>query len=226
MTTNAFSISPCGDDLLCIESRDKNAPLLQSLAIALRETGDWLEVVPGMSGVVVQFDNLRWCLSEAQAKLAVHLRDIPNPTTISQDSIEVPICYEGAYGLDLSMLEDRLELSAEQIVSRHLSRTYRIQMIGFLPGFAYCGALDQSLETARLASPRTRVAAGSVGITGRQTGIYSLDCPGGWPIIGRTPLKLFDAGRSNPFLLAAGMEVSFRQVTSDEFKALYRKYHQ
>ena len=108
-------------------------------------------------------------------------------------------------------------MSIEEIIQMHTNKSYRVFMIGFLPGFAYMGSVDEKIITARRIQPRTNVAAGSVGIAGEQTGIYPLDSPGGWNIIGQTPLKLFDAKRENPVLLEAGDMVSFTAIDINEF---------
>lgn len=131
--------------------------------------------------------------------------------------IRIPVCYEKEMGPDLESLAFAKNLSAEEVIQLHVSKTYFIYMLGFLPGFSYMGEVDEKIATARKLQP-VPVWAGSVGIAGKQTGIYPLDSPGGWQIIGRTPLKLFDAGRKEPILLHAGDQVRFYSISKDEFE--------
>lgn len=134
--------------------------------------------------------------------------------------ITIPVLYGGKYGPDLAEVAASHQLSPQQVINLHAAATYKVYMTGFVPGFAYLGGMDERLATPRKAAPRKAVAAGSVGIAGQQTGIYPLETPGGWQIIGRTPLKLFDAGRIKPALLKAGDTVIFKPVNQDEFDQL------
>ncbi|HEY0066687.1 MAG TPA: 5-oxoprolinase subunit PxpB [Flavisolibacter sp.] len=132
--------------------------------------------------------------------------------------VRVPVCYGGAYGPDLAELAAAKGLSEEEVVRIHSSVRYRVYMIGFLPGFAYMGQVNEQISMPRKAQPRTNVAAGSVGIAGRQTGIYPLDSPGGWQVIGRTPLRLFHAGIENTVLFQPGDMVEFYSMSEHEFE--------
>lgn len=134
------------------------------------------------------------------------------------DIVTVPVCYGGTFGPDLDELADHHQLSAAEAVQRHAEAVYEVSMIGFMPGFAYLAGLDDKLATPRKSTPRPCVAAGSVGIAGRQTGIYPLQSPGGWQIIGRTPLRLFDPGRAHPSLLKVGDRVKFKAISATEFE--------
>lgn len=134
--------------------------------------------------------------------------------------VEVPVCYGGDEGPDLAAVAAHASLAPEEVVARHLAGEYRVAMLGFAPGFPYLLGLDPRLATPRLATPRGRVAGGSVGIGGAQAGIYPREGPGGWRIIGRTPLQLFDATRPAPALLAAGMHVRFVEIDPARFRQL------
>lgn len=136
--------------------------------------------------------------------------------------VTIPVCYGGAFGPDLPFVAEHAGLTETEVIRLHAGREYRIYMLGFLPGFPYLGGLDERLFTPRLASPRTAIPAGSVGIGGEQTGVYPIASPGGWQLIGRTPLKLFDpsAGRL-PY--AAGDRIRFCPITQDEFDAIAQK---
>lgn len=137
-----------------------------------------------------------------------------------QSVMEVPVLYGGDAGPDLADSAQRLGLSSEELIRRHSGREYMVHMIGFTPGFPYLGTLDPSISLPRLETPRTSVPRGSVGIAREQTGIYSISAPGGWRIIGRTPLTVFSPDRDKPFLFEPGMRVKFRPITSQEFARL------
>jgi KipI family sensor histidine kinase inhibitor len=134
--------------------------------------------------------------------------------------VEIPVCYGGDFGPDLDALAAHTQLDACDVVARHARAEYRVAMLGFMPGFPYLLGLDAALHAPRRASPRTRVPAGSVAIGGAQTGIYPRELPGGWQLIGRTPLTLFDAARPRPALLRPGQRVRFRAIEAGEFAAL------
>jgi inhibitor of KinA len=131
--------------------------------------------------------------------------------------IRIPVCYSNDFGIDIGFLSKEKNISKQEIINLHISKIYRVYMIGFLPGFSYLGKVDERLMIARKPKP-TPIAAGSVGIAGSQTGIYPLNSPGGWQIIGRTPVKLFDAYATLPTLLNVGNHVQFYEINKEEFE--------
>lgn len=133
--------------------------------------------------------------------------------------VRIPVCYGGVYGPDMDAVCEFHGLSADRIIELHAAPEYHVYMIGFTPGFPYLGGLDERLFTPRKKEPRKLVSAGSVGIADRQTGIYSIDSPGGWQLIGKTPLQLFDRDRPDPFLLSPGDTLRFVAVTEVEFES-------
>jgi inhibitor of KinA len=133
--------------------------------------------------------------------------------------VEIPVCYGGDLGPDLADVAARHDLSPDEVVRIHAGASYLVYMVGFMPGFAYLGGLPDKIVTPRRSSPRTAVPAGSVGIGGEQTGVYPLESPGGWNLIGRTPLKIFDAARTEAALLGTGDRVTFRVISANEFHA-------
>ena len=137
--------------------------------------------------------------------------------------ITIPVCYQGDFAPDLEWMSSQIGLSPEQIVQLHTATTFRVYMLGFLPGFAYLGTLPKVLRASRKETPRLRVPAGSVALAGLQTGIYPFESPGGWQIIGRTPLKVFDPEREQPFLIRAGDEVRFEAIDQASFQELSKK---
>lgn len=130
---------------------------------------------------------------------------------------EIPVCYGGAYGPDIENIAEHAGLSVEEVIKIHSSRDYLIYMLGFLPGFTYLGGLDERIHTPRLANPRLKINAGSVGIGGSQTGIYPLDSPGGWQLMGMTPVKTYDPEREVPILMEAGDYIRFVPVDEEEY---------
>lgn len=131
--------------------------------------------------------------------------------------IVIPVCYGGEFGPDMENVASHTGISEEEIIRRHTAPDYYCYMLGFTPGFSYLGGMDESLATPRLKEPRKVIPAGSVGIAGKQTGIYPIDSPGGWQLIGRTPLRLFDPQGEQPFLIDAGMWVRFKGIGKEEY---------
>ena len=193
---------------------------LQNAAEKLRRSEFWLEVVPSAYDISTRFDPLTCMPDQAKARLFAQLRLIEVPQLKQSDLIRVPVCYGGEFGPDLSYCAKTLALSAEKIIELHSTKPFIIEFMGFAPGFAYCGETPEQLNISRLNEPRSYLEAGSVGIAGRQTCLYSLAGPGGWPIIGRTPLKLFDASSHTPFLLKGGGAVRFYEIDEAEFHRL------
>jgi inhibitor of KinA len=140
---------------------------------------------------------------------------VANPVTAN--IVRIPVCYEKEFGTDLQWIAAQKNISVEEIIDLHVKKRYRVFMLGFLPGFAYMGEVDEKIEVARKPQPE-KVFAGSVAIAGRQTGIYPLASPGGWQIIGRTPVKMFDPNKMEPCLLKAGDEIEFYPITKNEFE--------
>lgn len=134
--------------------------------------------------------------------------------------VEIPVCYDKEFGFDLEEVAQRAKLSVGETIQMHTAGTYRVHCVGFTPGFAFLGGLDGRLATPRRPSPRTGVPAGSVAIGGKQTGVYPIRSPGGWNVIGRTPLRMFDVGREPTTLLQTGDHVHFRSITRAEFDSL------
>jgi inhibitor of KinA len=144
---------------------------------------------------------------------------LEQPSTINNEEtrlITIPVCYEAEFAPDIEALATQKNIAVEEVIRIHSSGEYRVYMLGFLPGFCYLGEVDERIVVSRKPQPQT-VVAGSVGIAGKQTGIYPMASPGGWQIIGRTPLKLFDAQKEQPALLMAGDRIRFTSITKNEF---------
>ena len=180
-------------------------------------------IVPAYCTLSVIYDPLR--TSPPELKNRLHALEaeldriqIPDPRTI-----ELPVCYGGAFGPDIEYVATYNQLTVEEVIQRHCAVVYHIYAVGFAPGFCYLGGLDERLRTPRLETPRTFVPAGSVGIAEKQTGVYPLDSPGGWQLIGRTPVKLFAPHRSNPFLYQAGDKIKFTPVSEQVYARMLQE---
>ena len=186
------------------------------------------ELVPAFTTLTVYYDP--WRLSEngqhqPYERVAEIMRQLlPAVQAAAVDSeaalVEIPVYYGGEFGLDLDLVAAHTGLAVDDVIARHSAPEYLVHMIGFAPGFPYLGGLDARLATPRRAQPRALVPAGAVGIAGPQTGVYSLPTPGGWQLIGRTPLRLFDAARARPSLLQAGDRLRFVPISAAEFHRL------
>ncbi|MEA1969694.1 MAG: 5-oxoprolinase subunit PxpB [Thermodesulfobacteriota bacterium] len=141
-------------------------------------------------------------------------------TSSAPKTVELPVCYDHIFGLDIEYVAEFNNLSVQKVIKSHTAPLYPIYMIGFTPGFPYLGGLSEKLHTPRLASPRTLVPAGSVGIANNQTGIYPMASPGGWQLIGRCPVKLFNPQKENPILLKAGDLLKFTPISMEEYHAI------
>lgn len=179
-------------------------------------------VVPSYRTLAVVYDPLEISLSEIQEKLRGLEREAAVADFAAPRVVEIPVCYGGPFGPDIGFVADHNGLTVDEVVQIHTATIYHIYAVGFAPGFCYLGGLDPRLHTPRLETPRTKVVAGSVGIAGAQTGVYPQDSPGGWRLIGRTPLKLFAPERPNPFLYEAGDKIRFKAISEDEIERIIR----
>lgn len=175
---------------------------------------------PGYASLVIDFDVLQISHDE----LTAHLRRLIDAETLAgsvpERLIEIPVCYDAEMGPDLGSVAEHNGISMDEVIRQHTSASYLVYFLGFSPGFAYMGGLPEKLRTPRLATPRTRVAAGSVGIAGEQTGIYPIESAGGWRLIGRTPERMFDAAANPPTRLLPGDRVSFRSISREKFEQM------
>jgi inhibitor of KinA len=175
---------------------------------------------PAYASLLVKFDVLRLSHDELQTILQGYLLRLDDVKLPPPKQVEIPVCYGGAFGPDLEEIAALHSLTPAQAVQAHASATYTACFLGFAPGFAYLAGLPAALATPRLVTPRQKVPAGSVGIAGDQTGVYPFSTPGGWRLIGCTPLKMFLADRQPMSLLAIGDQVCFAPISSEEFARL------
>lgn len=158
-------------------------------------------MIPAFTSLLINYDPRVVNYKTLTKRLQKLLKLDVNEETSTSRVFEIPVCYGGEYGPDIENIAKNAGLTEEEVIKIHSSKDYLIYMLGFLPGFSYLGGLDERIHTPRLANPRIRIPAGSVGIGGSQTGIYPLDSPGGWQLLGLTPVKTYDPERENPILL-------------------------
>ena len=222
-----FRIVPAGDSVLIVEFEERIDPAVNARAIALADSiqgtaiAGIRDVVPTYRSVAVFFDPLKTNYDALVASLERGAaQPVPEPSR-DRVSIRVPVCYGGNFGPDLAGVAEFGRMSEEDVVAIHSAANYRVFMLGFVPGFAYMGIVDARIAAPRHSTPRVRVPLGSVGIAGAQTGIYPAETPGGWQLIGRTPVKPFDLSRAEPFLVKAGDQVQFYPIDRGEFDRLW-----
>lgn len=214
-------IRECGDSMLLVELETAIDPVINERAIVLaariraRGARGVRDVVPGYCTLGIHFDPLQTDLAALEHAIEHEFASIASIGAVGdREIIEIPVHYGGEAGPDLAAVAEFAGCSEADVIARHTARTYRVYMLGFVPGFAYMGRVDPSIAAPRHRVPRERVAAGSVGIAGGQTGVYPVDSPGGWQLIGRTSTLMFDAQRTPPSLLAPGDLVRFVPVTA------------
>jgi KipI family sensor histidine kinase inhibitor len=216
---------PAGDAAWFVEFENRIDPDVNARAIALARavrTVGWpclRDVVTGYRSIAVYVDPL---LADHR-RLRDDLQLLADQTAAGEAAderiVEVPVCYGGEFGPDLQDVAAFGGCSEAEVIERHTGREYRVYMVGFVPGFPYMGTVDARIAAPRRQTPRVRVATGSVGIAGPQTGIYPRETPGGWNLIGRTPVRPFDERRSEPCLFRAGTRVRFVPISVSEFAA-------
>jgi inhibitor of KinA len=177
---------------------------------------------PGYASVLVKFDGAAFTQSQIEKTLKEYLGRMDKVNLPPPRQVKIPVCYSAEFGPDLEDVALAHNLTEERVIELHTARTYRVYCLGFVPGFAYLGDVPVELVTPRLPTPRRSVPAGSIGIAGNQTGVYPFATPGGWRLLGRTPLKMFQADRPELNLLGIGDHVKFVPVSREIFAELER----
>lgn len=218
-----------GDSAVCVEFGNEISPEINKkirafkIAVEKSDIPGIVETVPTYRSLLVHYHpeviGIK-ALTEKFDKLMGSLSSIPIPPPTV---IEIPVLYGGEMGPDIENVAEHNHKTVEEVIKIHTSEEYLIYMIGFIAGFPYLGGMSKEIATPRLKSPRVKIEGGSVGIAGEQTGIYPVASPGGWQLIGRTPLKLYDADREKPVLLEAGQYIKFAAVTEEEYKKIEKE---
>lgn len=215
-----------GDSALVVEFGNQISPQISErvrgmyLAIEQANLPAIISLTPTYRSLLVQYDPIVMSYGEMLAELKklegnLGKMDLPEPNVL-----EIPTLYDGEYGPDLDFVCENSGLSKEEVIHIHSSRDYLIYMLGFAPGFPYLGGMDERIATPRLKTPRTKINSGSVGIAGQQTGIYPIASPGGWQLIGRTPISLYDPQRTPPILYQTGDYLKFVPIDETEYKQI------
>jgi len=178
------------------------------------------EVVPTYRSLLISFDPLVLDVIKLQEYCSSCLEGASINTVRKREIVKIPTIYGGQYGVDLAAVAREVELTEQEVIDIHTAGTYPIYMIGFMPGYPYLGGLDERIAVPRLKVPRTKVQQGSVAIAEKQTGVYPLASPGGWRLIGRTPLKLYTPEKNPPSLCRAGQYIRFYAITVEEYHSI------
>lgn len=220
---------PCGENAIVIEfgneiSKEINAKIRKMmLEIEKEQWKGILEIIPTYRSVLLQYDPFLWTYKEILGKLNTFVLDSHGEEEEEVNLIEIPTLYAGEFGPDIDFVSEHTKLSVKEIIERHTAVDYLVYMLGFIPGFTYLGGMDESLATPRLKTPRLQILPGSVGIAGSQTGIYPSLSPGGWQIIGRTPLSLYDSTKNPPVFIQAGDYIRYVSIDQDEYARIEKE---
>jgi len=218
-----------GDRGVLVEYGDAISPEINrkvramTLALEQQKPAGVVEVIPTYRSMLVIYDPAVLKLRELNEALVNLERGLDRFEIPAARTIEIPVLYGGDFGPDIDFVAKHAGLSVPEVIRIHSSQIYQIYMIGFTPGFPFLGGLPEILHTPRLATPRPLAPAGSVGIANNQTGVYPVDSPGGWRLIGRTPLTLFNPSRKDPFLYRAGDQIRFAPISRTEYDRIVRK---
>lgn len=178
------------------------------------------DMIPSFCALLINYDPRVLTYAQLRGRLEQLLKVEVNTGAQKKRVYEIPVCYGGAFGPDLQNIADHAGLTPDEVIRIHSAPDYLIYMLGFLPGFCYLGGLDERIHTPRLANPRLKIPAGSVGIGGSQTGIYPIDSPGGWQLMGSTPVKTYDPERNPAILVEAGEYIHFTPIDEAEYRRI------
>ncbi|MBW1973910.1 MAG: 5-oxoprolinase subunit PxpB [Deltaproteobacteria bacterium] len=217
-----------GDKGLLVEYGDKIDPEINakvraiSLSIEKADIDGVEEVIPTYRSILITYNPTKISFKDLKENIKNMEKNLSKIELPAPRTIEIPVVYGGEYGPDIEFVAKHNGLTVEEVIDIHSKGKYLIYMIGFTPGFPFLGGLSEKLFTPRLETPRVKVPAGSVGIANNQTGIYPIDSPGGWRIIGRTPIKLYDPSKDPPVILSPGDFIRFVPIDEEEYKKMLK----
>ena len=226
MTNNKITIIPSGDSAILVRFGNEITEAINKLVHDLHFMLDELkikgiiEMVPAYTDLLILYNPLQISYNGLSQIINEEIQKPGKLGTIEQRLIQIPVCYDEEFGSDMKEVSEHTGLSKEEIIRIHSTSKYLVYMLGFTPGFSYLGGMDERIACPRKKIPRQDIPAGSVGIADKQTGIYPIESPGGWQLIGRTPLKLFDPERDEVFLCRAGDQLQFIPISKTEFESL------
>lgn len=225
---NNIRVTAEGDSSLLVEFEQKISPEVNRRIAAVvklirqQQIEGIVDMIPTYCSLLISYNPLVISYREIHERISSIARMDTKVESVRKRIFEIPVLYGGEGGPDLPAIASHAGLSEEEVIAIHSGRDYLIYMLGFLPGFTYLGGLDERIHTPRLPNPRVRIPAGSVGIGGSQTGIYPVDSPGGWQLMGITPVRTYDPGREKPILVEAGDYIRFRPVSAPEYEEIRR----
>ncbi len=226
MNMEKIRILTAGDSSLLIEFGKEISPEINkriSATVQLmkeQHIEGVVDIIPAFASLLINYDP-RVIAYDKLVKRMKHLLKMDAKVETGKKRIfEIPVCYGGEFGPDLKNIAEHANLTEQEVIDIHCSRDYLIYMLGFLPGFCYLGGLDERIFTPRLVNPRIRIEAGSVGIGGSQTGIYPMESPGGWQLMGKTPVRTYDPERETPILVEAGDYIRFIPIDRTEYERI------
>lgn len=218
-----------GDCAVCVEFGNEISPEINrkirafKIAVEKQKIEGVIETIPTYRSLLVLYQPEVIRFQDLTEKFDGIMDSMDNIQIPPPSVIEIPVCYGGEMGPDLENVAAHNGITPEEVIRIHTSEDYLIYMLGFIAGFPYLGGMSKKIATPRLKSPRVKIEGGSVGIAGEQTGIYPVASPGGWQLIGRTPLKLYDADREKPVLLESGQYIRFRSVSREEYEQIEKQ---
>lgn len=215
---------PAGDKALTVELGDSISPKtnqrVRDLLVAIESSGmpGLIDLVPSYRSLLVYYDPLCFSHSQLEEQLVVLEQNLDQGALKAPKVVDIPTLYGGDYGPDLEHVATHNGLEPEEVIQIHSSAEYLVYMMGFTPGFPYLGEMSEKIATPRLQTPRTAIPEGSVGIAERQTGVYPIQSPGGWQLIGRTPVQLFDTQLDPPVVVLSGDYIRFVSITNEAYR--------
>lgn len=226
-----YHLHPLGERGILIEFGSQIDPKIQQqvqLVSSFLEKNqpEWMiEYIPAFATITILYRVTAFTYREVCQEVVSLLEHINPASPHQQRVVQIPVCYGGELGPDLDFVATHNQLTVDEVIHKHTSGSYLVYMIGFAPGFPYLGGMSEKIAAPRKQSPRLRIPAGSVGIAGMQTGIYPIETPGGWQLIGRTPVELFQPNREEPCLLKPGDRIRFYPISFQEYHEWGQKHH-